>query len=89
MTTVEVKNELEDFEAFLEPDFQLTQFANDLLLATNGSDGPELDLLTPIKKLKFDIDECNKRMSTISANNYETLVANFTKICLLYTSRCV
>lgn len=80
MTTVEVKNELEDFEAFLEPDFQLTQFANDLLLATNGSDGPELDLLTPIKKLKFDIDECNKRMSTISANNYETLVANFTKI---------
>ncbi|KAG2733491.1 hypothetical protein G9P44_003016 [Scheffersomyces stipitis] len=80
MTTVEVKNELEDFEAFLEPDFQSTQFANDLLLATNGSDGPELDLLTPIKKLKFDIDECNKRMSTISANNYETLVANFTKI---------
>ncbi|KAK6455622.1 Golgi transport complex subunit 5-domain-containing protein [Scheffersomyces xylosifermentans] len=76
----ELKKELEDFEAFLEPDFQPVQFANDLLLATNGSDGPELDLATPIKKLRFDIDECNKRMNSISGNNYEALVANFSRI---------
>ncbi|ODV76875.1 putative oligomeric Golgi complex subunit [Suhomyces tanzawaensis NRRL Y-17324] len=78
MTTI--KNELEDFEAFLEADFQDSVFARDLLLATNGSDGPELDLSTPIKKLQFDIQECEKRMKAIAASNYEALVQNFSKI---------
>ncbi|KAG7661981.1 COG5 [[Candida] subhashii] len=77
---IEFKNELEDFEAFLESDFEPLQFANELLLATNGNDNPELDLATPIKKLRFDIDECDKRMSSIASSNYESLVANFSKI---------
>ena len=35
-------NELEDFEAFLEHDFKAEQFANELIIATNGHDNPEL-----------------------------------------------
>ncbi|EGW32369.1 uncharacterized protein SPAPADRAFT_138090 [Spathaspora passalidarum NRRL Y-27907] len=79
MTTA-TSNVLEDFEAFLEPDFDPIHFANELLLGTNGSDNTELDLATPIKKLKFDVDECNKRMSSIASNNYEDLVINFSTI---------
>ncbi|RCK60767.1 Conserved oligomeric Golgi complex subunit 5 [Candida viswanathii] len=73
-------NELDDFEAFLEPDFKAEQFANELLVATNGQDNPELDLTTPIKKLTFDIDECDKRIAKISSSNYESLIANFQQI---------
>ena len=74
------KNELEDFEAFLETSFQPLQFANDLLLATNDKNGSELDGLTPLKKLKFDIDECDKRMASIASTNYESLMSNFSQI---------
>ncbi|CAK7901370.1 conserved oligomeric Golgi complex subunit 5 [[Candida] anglica] len=73
------KNELEDFEAFLEPSFDALQFANGLLLATNDNEN-ELDVITPTKKLRFDIDECEKRMSKIATNNYEPLVSKFTEI---------
>ncbi|RLV94510.1 Conserved oligomeric Golgi complex subunit 5 [Spathaspora sp. JA1] len=79
MTTAS-SNVFEDFEAFLEPDFDPIHFANELLLGTNGSDNIELDLATPIKKLRFDIDECNKRMSSIASTNYEDLVTNFSTI---------
>ncbi|CUM56599.1 uncharacterized protein AC631_04390 [Debaryomyces fabryi] len=74
------KTELEDFEAFLEAGFQPLQFANDLLLATNDKDGSELDGLTPLKKLQFDIDECDKRMAGIASSNYESLMSNFSQI---------
>lgn len=76
----ENKNGLEDFEAFLETSFQPLQFANDLLLATNDKNGSELDGLTPLKKLKFDIDECDKRMASIASTNYESLMSNFSQI---------
>lgn len=79
-STTQNKNELEDFEAFLETDFQPLQFANDLLLATNDKNGSELDGLTPLKKLKFDIDECDKRMASIASTNYESLMSNFSQI---------
>lgn len=74
------ENELEDFEAFLEPDFEATKFANELLLATNGEDAEELDIVTPMKKLKFDIEECDRRMTKISSTNYESLVGNLSQI---------
>ncbi|KAK6205410.1 Golgi transport complex subunit 5-domain-containing protein [Scheffersomyces amazonensis] len=78
--TSELKVELEDFEAFLEPRFSALEFANDLVVATNGNESNELDLQTPIKKLKFDIEECDKRIRTIAGNNYEALVSNFSRI---------
>ena len=79
-STTQNKNELEDFEAFLDTGFQPLQFANDLLLATNDKSGSELDGLTPLKKLKFDIDECDKRMASIASTNYESLMSNFSQI---------
>lgn len=80
MTSVREKDELEDFEAFLEPDFRAPQFANDIILATNDHDDSQLDLMTPIKKLKFDINECEKRMKSISTDNHESLISHFSKI---------
>ena len=74
------RNELEDFEAFLESDFKAEKFANELIVATNGHDKPELDLGTSIKKLTFDIDECDKRIAKISSSNYESLISNFQQI---------
>lgn len=79
-TTEYPTNELEDFEAFLETNFDPQQFANELLLATNGQENPHLDLVTPIKKLKFDIQECDKRIEKISSSNYSSLISNFQKI---------
>ncbi|CAH2350217.1 conserved oligomeric Golgi complex subunit 5 [[Candida] railenensis] len=71
--------DLEDFEAFLEPSFDSLQFANGLLLATND-DEKELDLLTPMKKLQFDINECEKRMQKVSSTHYQTLVSNLKEV---------
>lgn len=79
-TTEYPTNELEDFEAFLETNFDPQQFANELLLATNGQENPHLDLVTPIKKLMFDIQECDKRIEKISSSNYSSLISNFQKI---------
>lgn len=79
-TTEYPTNELEDFEAFLETNFDPQQFANELLLATNGQENPHLDFVTPIKKLKFDIQECDKRIEKISSSNYSSLISNFQKI---------
>ena len=73
-------NPLEDFSSFIEPTFEPIQFSNDLILATNGNTAAELDLKTPIKKLKFDLDECDKRMTTISSSNYSSLVSKFSQI---------
>lgn len=75
-----MKDELEDFEAFLDPTFDPYKFSNDLLLGTNDHDAVELDIDTSIKKLTFDIDEVEKRMTNISSQNYESLVANFSDI---------
>ncbi|KAK6463032.1 Golgi transport complex subunit 5-domain-containing protein [Scheffersomyces coipomensis] len=79
-TSTTIQSELEDFEAFIDPDFHPTTFANDLIVATNGNESNDIDLSTPIKKLKFDIQECNSRMTKIAANNYELLVSNFSRI---------
>ncbi|KAI5951144.1 COG5 [Candida jiufengensis] len=75
-----LNNELEDFEAYLEPDFNSTNFANSLLIASNGNENQELDLQTPIKKLKYDLIELDKRIKNISSTNYEALVKNFVQI---------
>lgn len=64
-------NELEEFEAFIEPDFNAIKFANNLLLATNNKDETELDLDTSMKRLKFDLTESQRRMSTIASSNQD------------------
>lgn len=74
------RSDLEDFEAFLEPEFEAAAFANGLLLATNDPDTGELDLLTPAKRLVFDLEECDKRMAAIANTHYETMIANLDDI---------
>ncbi|KAI3407132.2 COG5 [Candida oxycetoniae] len=74
------KKELEDFEAYLETDFEPNKFANSLLTVSNGYENQELDLSTSLKKLKFDLVELDKRMKSISTSNYESLIRNFTEI---------
>ncbi|KAI5963674.1 COG5 [Candida pseudojiufengensis] len=78
--TANLSNELEDFEAYLEPDFNSTSFANSLLIASNGNENQEIDFQTPIKKLKYDLIELDKRIKNISSNNYEALINNFVQI---------
>lgn len=73
-------NELEDFEAYLESDFNAVKFAGDILSISNGSENPELDLATPLKKLKYDLNELEKRMKSISSSNYDSLIKNFSEI---------
>ncbi|CAN3374930.1 hypothetical protein DIURU_003687 [Diutina rugosa] len=71
---------MNDFEAYLDPEFQAPTFARDLLVATNGPDADELEVETAIKRLRFDVDECDKRMSSIAGHNYQELVGNFDRI---------
>lgn len=71
---------IEDFEAFLEDDFDPTKFAASLLLATNVADDSELDLATPIKKLQFDANECESRMELLARTHTSELVDSFLKV---------
>ncbi|GEQ68160.1 hypothetical protein JCM33374_g1827 [Metschnikowia sp. JCM 33374] len=73
-------SDLEDFEAFLEDDFDPIRFAASLLQATNVVDDTELDLSTPLKKLQFDVNECNKRMESLSSTNHKELLYNVDKV---------
>ncbi|CCD24424.1 Golgi transport complex subunit COG5 NDAI_0D01110 [Naumovozyma dairenensis CBS 421] len=68
--------ELEDFEALLEDSFNKRQFANDLLKATNdeSSTTTELDIETPIKKLKYDLDEVDARIDDLLRNNSTNII---------------
>lgn len=73
-------SELEDFEAFLEDGFDPIRFAASLLQATNVVDDTELDLSTPLKKLQFDVNECNKRMESLASTHHNQLLRNVDKV---------
>ena len=46
-----------DYEAFLDPDFSASSFANTLVLATNNPSDTPLDLSTPLSRVLFDVQE--------------------------------
>ncbi|CAK9436192.1 uncharacterized protein LODBEIA_P07500 [Lodderomyces beijingensis] len=73
-------DQLEDFEAYLEPDFDQHKLANGILCATNGVENPELDLNTPLKKLKYDLVEIEKRIKQTTSQNHEVLIQKFTEV---------
>ncbi|AET38790.1 Golgi transport complex subunit COG5 Ecym_3298 [Eremothecium cymbalariae DBVPG len=63
-------DELEDFEALLEDNFNPIQFANELTKAINNNlDSKELDFNTPLKKVKYDMIELDKRTDQIIKDN--------------------
>ncbi|QBM85515.1 Golgi transport complex subunit 5 [Metschnikowia aff. pulcherrima] len=72
--------DLDDFEAFLEDGFDPIQFAASLLQATNVVDDNELDLATPLKKLQFDVNACNKRLDSLASTHHEQLLSNLDKV---------
>lgn len=60
----------EDFEVLLTDNFSSTQFCNDILVTVNGQPGTdELDLGTPMKKLRYDLNEINSRIEDTLKNN--------------------
>ncbi|GAV53592.1 hypothetical protein ZYGR_0AK00940 [Zygosaccharomyces rouxii] len=65
-----MNEDLEDFEVFLENEFDAQRFGNDLIKATNTDDSAtELDIDTPIKKINYDIGEVDTRIEKLINDN--------------------
>lgn len=58
-----------DYEAFLDPSFSPTSFANSLVVATNNSSDTSIDLSTPLSRVLFDIQEIDKHIHTLSTRS--------------------
>ncbi|OLL26378.1 Conserved oligomeric Golgi complex subunit 5 [Neolecta irregularis DAH-3] len=49
-----------DYETYLEPGFDAAAYANAVVLATNSPGDREVDLATPLSKVRFDLAEIDK-----------------------------
>ena len=58
-----------DYEAFLDPDFSPTAFANSLVVATNNPDDTPIDLSTPLSRVLFDIQEIDTHIHTLTTKS--------------------
>ncbi|KAE8838900.1 hypothetical protein HRS9139_03283 [Pyrenophora teres f. teres] len=58
-----------DYEAFLDPDFSPTSFANTLVLATNNASDSPLDLSTPLSRVLFDVQEVDTHIDTLTTKS--------------------
>ncbi|KAF3049225.1 hypothetical protein E8E11_006521 [Didymella keratinophila] len=58
-----------DYEAFLDPDFSATSFANTLVLATNNPSDTPLDLSTPLSRVLFDVQEVDTHIDTLTTKS--------------------
>lgn len=58
-----------DYEAFLDPDFSATSFANTLVLATNDPSDTPLDLSTPLSRVLFDVQEIDTHIDTLTTKS--------------------
>jgi hypothetical protein len=58
-----------DYEAFLDPDFSATSFANTLVLATNNASDTPLDLSTPLSRVLFDVQEADTHIDTLTTKS--------------------
>lgn len=58
-----------DYEAFLDPDFSATSFANTLVLATNNPSDTPLDLSTPLSRVLFDVQEIDTHIDTLTTQS--------------------
>jgi len=55
-----------DYEAFLDPGFSATSFANTLVLSTNNPSDTPLDLSTPLSRVLFDVQEVDTHIDTLT-----------------------
>jgi len=58
-----------DYEAFLDPGFSATSFANTLVLATNNASDTPLDLSTPLSRVLFDVQEVDTHIDTLTTKS--------------------
>ncbi|KAF2827481.1 hypothetical protein CC86DRAFT_466249 [Ophiobolus disseminans] len=58
-----------DYEAFLDPDFSATAFANTLVLSTNNPSDTPLDLSTPLSRVLFDVQEVDTHIDTLTTKS--------------------
>jgi hypothetical protein len=58
-----------DYEAFLDPDFSATSFANTLVLATNNTSDTPLDLSTPLSRVLFDVQEIDTHIDSLTTKS--------------------
>lgn len=68
-----------DYEAFLDPDFSATSFANTLVLATNNASDTPLDLSTPLSRVLFDVQEIDTHIDTLTTKSALPLL-EYTKV---------
>lgn len=69
-----------DFEPFLRKPLDEISLGNSFLLSTNDENTVELDINTTIKKLQFDLQECEKRINKVSTKNSDVLLDNFDRV---------
>jgi hypothetical protein len=58
-----------DYEAFLDPGFSATSFANTLVLSTNNPSDTPLDLSTPLSRVLFDVQEVDTHIDTLTTKS--------------------
>ncbi|KAF2096706.1 golgi transport complex component Cog5 [Rhizodiscina lignyota] len=58
-----------DYEAFLDPSFSPTSFANTLVLSTNNPSDTPLDLSTPLSRVLFDVQEIDTHIDTLTTKS--------------------
>lgn len=58
-----------DYEAFLDPSFSPTSFANTLVTATNNPSDTPLDLSTPLSRVLFDVQEIDTHIHTLTTKS--------------------
>ncbi|SLM33550.1 Conserved oligomeric Golgi complex subunit 5 [Lasallia pustulata] len=58
-----------DYEAFLDPSFSPTLFANTLVTATNNPSDTPLDLSTPLSRVLFDVQEIDTHIHTLTTQS--------------------
>ncbi|KAI0907987.1 golgi transport complex component Cog5 [Ustulina deusta] len=65
-----------DYEAFLDPDFKPSSFANTLVLATNNPTDTPLDLSTPLSKVLFDAQELDSHIDLLTTRSAVPLLTH-------------
>lgn len=58
-----------DYEAFLDPSFSATAFANQLVLSTNNATDTPLDLSTPLSRVLFDVQEIDTHIDSLTTKS--------------------
>jgi hypothetical protein len=65
-----------DYEAFLDPDFSPTSFANTLVTSTNNATDTPLDLSTPLSRVLFDLQEIDTHIHALTTKSALPLLSH-------------